>query len=83
MNLVQILAWREGVFRFQDESIEFIMSELSKWYNINDVQISNNIKDKFTGSIKRTKQLKDVLNALEEVSDLQFAIEEGRVMVTK
>lgn len=83
VNLVQILAWREGVFRFQDESIEFIMSELSKWYNINDVQISNNIKDKFTGSIKRTKQLKDVLNALEEVSDLQFAIEEGRVMVTK
>lgn len=83
VNLVQILSWREGVFRFQDESIEFIMSELSKWYNINDVQISNNIKDKFTGSIKRTKQLKDVLNALEEVSDLQFAIEEGRVMVTK
>lgn len=83
VNLVQILAWREGVFRFQDESIEFIMSELSKWYNINDVQISNNIRDKFTGSIKRTKQLKDVLNALEEVSDLQFAIEEGRVMVTK
>ncbi|WP_159634996.1 FecR family protein [Sphingobacterium composti Ten et al. 2007 non Yoo et al. 2007] len=83
VNLAQILAWREGVFRFQDESIEFIMSELSKWYNINDVQISNSIKDKFTGSIKRTKQLKDVLNALEEVSDLQFVIEEGRVMVTK
>lgn len=83
VDLAQILAWREGVFRFKDESIESILQELSKWYPIKDIQITNNVNDKFTGSIKRTKQLEDVLHAIEEVSDLQFKIVEGRVIVMK
>jgi transmembrane sensor len=83
VDLDQILAWREGVFRFQDQSIESILHELSKWYYIADVQMPTNLKDKFTGSIKRTKQLKDVLTAIEQVSDLHFEIQEGRVKVMK
>lgn len=83
VDLDQILAWREGVFRFQDQSIESILNELSKWYYIEDVQVATNLKDKFTGSIKRTKQLEDVLTAIEEVSDLHFELQEGRVKVMK
>ncbi|WP_149914166.1 FecR family protein [Sphingobacterium cavernae] len=83
VDLNQILAWREGIFRFQDQSIESILNELSKWYYIEDVQVATNLKDKFTGSIKRTKQLKDVLTAIQEVSDLHFELQEGRVKVMK
>jgi transmembrane sensor len=83
VDLDQILAWRDGVFRFQDQSVESILHELSKWYYIEDVQMPTNLKDKFTGSIKRTKQLKDVLTAIEQVSDLHFEIQEGRVKVMK
>lgn len=83
VDLTQILSWRDGVFRFKDESIESILNEVSKWYDIKEIEIANNINDKFTGSIKRTKQLEDVLNAIEEVSDLKFKIVEGRVIVMK
>lgn len=83
VDISKELAWLDGVFRFKDESIEEILVELSKWYFIKYIQVSEGAKEKFTGSIKRTKQLKDVLEALEQVSDLKIEIQEGRVKVMK
>lgn len=78
-----VLAWKNGFFRFHDESITHVLSELSKWYPITKIDIKEGSQDRFTGSIKRTKKLTDVLSAISEVSDLKFEIEEGRVTVMK
>lgn len=78
-----VLAWKNGFFRFHDESITHVLSELSKWYPITKIDIKEGSQDRFTGSIKRTKKLIDVLSAISEVSDLKFEIEEGRVTVMK
>lgn len=83
VDLSRTLAWREGVFRFNDESIAEILNELSKWYFIKEVTIAAGVKDKFTGSIKRTQRLEDVLDAISEVSNLKFLVEEGRIAVMK
>lgn len=78
-----VLAWKNGFFRFHDESITHVLSELSKWYPITKIDIKEGSQDRFTGSIKRTKKLTDVLSAISEVSNLKFEIEEGRVTVMK
>lgn len=83
VSIDHILAWKNGFFRFQDESIANVLRELSKWYPISAIDISEGSQDKFTGSIKRTKKLEDVLNAISEVSSLKFHVQEGRVKVMK
>lgn len=83
IRIDQILAWKDGFFRFRDEPIVNIMRELQKWYPISAIEIAEGNTDKFTGSIQRSKKLIDILVAIEEVSNLSFEIREGRVIVMK
>lgn len=82
-DMQSALAWREGYFRFRESSIAEIMHELAKWYPISEVQIDKGLEDKFTGSFRRTKQLKDVLDGIEQVSNLTFQMQEGRIRVMR
>lgn len=83
VDMRRVLAWREGYFRFRDEPIRNIMTDLSKWYSIEGVEFLVGSTDRFTGSVKRSKKLSDVLANIEQVSDLRFKIQEGRVTVMK
>jgi len=83
VDMNSVLAWLDGYFRFKDETIQTIMADLKKWYPIEEVEFKDGSKDRFTGSLKRSKKLKDVLHSIEEVSDLHFDIQEGRVIVMK
>lgn len=83
VDMSKILAWRDGYFRFKDEPIRAIMADLEKWYPIEEVEFKAGSSDRFSGSIKRSKRLKDVLENIEQVSDLRFDIQERRVIVMK
>lgn len=83
IDIANELAWKEGYFSFKDESIANLLREMSKWYDIQHVEIAGDIKDKFTGRLKRTTRLKDILEALQQVSSLKFETQEGRVKVMK
>lgn len=83
VDISRVLAWKEGYFRFKDESIENILRDLVRWYEIKSIEIEPGIKDKFTGSLKRSKQLQDVLSAFEKISDLKFELKERRIKVMK
>lgn len=83
VDIDRILAWRDGYFRFKDEPIHRIMEDLAKWYPIADVEFKAGSTDRFTGSLKRSKKLSDVLASIQQVSDLRFDIQEGRVIVMK
>ncbi|MBL1410311.1 FecR family protein [Sphingobacterium faecale] len=83
VDMGQVLAWKEGYFRFKEESIKNIMTDLAKWYPIAGVEFKAGSTDLFTGSFKRSKKLSEVLANIEQVSDLRFDIQEGRVVVMK
>ena len=83
VDMRSILAWRDGYFRFRDVPIRHIMTDLAKWYAIEEVEFRAGSTDRFTGSLKRSKKLSDVLASIEQVSDLRFDIQEGRVIVMK
>ncbi len=83
VDMNSVLAWLDGYFRFKDEPIQRIMADLTKWYPIEGVEFKGGSNDRFTGSLKRSKKLRDVLQSIEEVSDLRFDIQEGRVIVMK
>src|SRR5690606_29155012 len=67
-NFREVLAWREGYFRFQNASVRDIMNDILNWYDIKDVIYEFNSDEHFTGSIKRSRGLKDVLQSMEKIS---------------
>nr|WP_305121188.1 FecR family protein [Pedobacter xinjiangensis] len=82
-NFREVLAWKEGYFRFTDANIKDIMGDIVTWYAISDIEYQYNSNESFTGSIVRTRSLEEVLASIEKISNLRFEIKEGRVIVRK
>ncbi|TWV90440.1 FecR domain-containing protein [Chitinophaga pinensis] len=34
VNIDDVIAWKDGYFRFDDQSLEVIMKAMSRWYNV-------------------------------------------------
>lgn len=81
VDLDEVMAWKNGYFRFTDENIESVMRKLSRWYNI-EVQYQASIpNDGFNGVISRSKNISQVLKMLEKTKAVHFKIEGRRVTV--
>jgi len=83
VNIDDELAWTKGSFHFSDQSIQSIMRQISRWYDI-DVQYEPNISwGGLHGRISRYKNLSQVLSALEATKSVHFKVEGRRISVLK
>jgi transmembrane sensor len=80
VNVEKVVAWKNGVFDFQDATLEEVMRQLERWYNIDVVYEKGIPKLEFFGKMGRDLNLPTVLNALEK-SKVHFRMEEGRKLV--
>lgn len=75
----QVIAWKEGMFVFNNTDLDNIMRQLERWY---DVKIEGKIpNEQFNGIINRNSTLSEVLKMMELTSNLHFKIEERRVIM--
>lgn len=82
-NIDESIAWKNGYFVFDSESIESIMRRVSRWYDIEVVYVGDIPKDKFGGTVSRFSNVSKVLSKLELTNKVHFKIEERRITVTK
>ncbi|PRD51346.1 FecR family protein [Sphingobacterium gobiense] len=80
-DLEEILAWQEGYFMFNEESIEHVMRKIARWYDV-EVEYKGNMKGKlFSGTVSRFGQVYEVLDMLELTGTVTFKIEGRRILV--
>ena len=80
VDIEKVMAWKNGVFNFQDVSLAEVMRQLERWYNI-EVVFEKNVPDlEFYGKLRRDLALSEVLRGL-ELSEVRFKIEEGRKVI--
>lgn len=80
-DLYQVMAWKNGDFVFEGASLASIMDQISRWYDV-ELKYEGQIADlKFSGSISRTKNINEVLRALEMTKGVHFEIEGRRILV--
>ncbi|PTS97168.1 anti-sigma factor [Pedobacter sp. HMWF019] len=78
-----VIAWKNGLFVFNDESLENIMREVCRWYDI-EVIYRNADKNKlFFGGISRYDHLSGILKKLELTEGVHFKLEGRRIIVSK
>jgi ferric-dicitrate binding protein FerR (iron transport regulator) len=80
-DIQKIMAWKNGLFNFQDESLEEVMKQLERWYDIQVKYIGDPPKKKFFGELGRDLTLSQVIETLQEVG-IQFHIE-GRTLFVR
>ncbi|MCX2475358.1 FecR domain-containing protein [Pedobacter sp. MC2016-05] len=83
VNLENALAWKEGNFIFQGVAIKDIMQDISRWYNIAVIYEGELPDGKFSGNVSRSKNISQILQALESTKLVHFRIEGRKVFVNK
>ncbi len=79
-NMEKELAWRTGMFEFQDDALPAIMRQLSRWYDV-DVSFSGTISQKlYNGSIRRQATLSQVFQIL-KLAGVSYTLEGKKVTV--
>lgn len=77
----KMVAWKNGKFVFNSESIESIMNKLSRWYNV-EIIYKGDFSDKiFTGSMSRYDDISKILETITFTQAVHFKIEGRRITV--
>ncbi|MCI6413843.1 MAG: FecR family protein [Butyricimonas virosa] len=76
------IAWKDGEFVFERETIEEIMERLGRWYDVKVFYENESLKQKrFTGVISRYENIEQVLRLIEGPATLRFEVKGNVVMV--
>lgn len=81
-DLEQALAWKNGVFRFNQANLADAMRQLARWYEI-EVVYEKGVPDiKLEGGIKRDLTLSEMLDALSKLG-VKFRMEGRQLVIMK
>ncbi|WP_448633151.1 FecR family protein [Pedobacter panaciterrae] len=74
-NTKEAVAWKNGLFLFEDESLETIMKSISRWYNVEIIYANENApKELFSLSVSRFDNISSTLKSLENTGFVRFKI---------
>lgn len=78
------LGWIHGRFVFENETLEEILKQLGRWYDVKiffrDPQVAGY---RFTGNVGRFDQISTLLRMIEKAYDISFTINDDTVIVSK
>lgn len=78
VNLEEVMGWKNGVFYFENASLQSVLRQVSRWYDV-DVVFENGVPSRtFEGEIQRNLQLSQVLKILEK-NKVHFKID-GKIL---
>jgi len=76
------IAWRDGNFVFENESLASIMDKLSLWYDLKVFYKREDAKEvRLSGIMERYRDVNELLRFFEKSSDLKFSVRETTVFV--
>ncbi|MCS3800642.1 FecR family protein [Niastella sp. OAS944] len=80
-DLDQVMAWKNGLFHFENVDIKTVMRQISRWYDV-EVEYKGAISNEpLIIEIPRNTNLSDVLKVLETTTALKLKVEGKKVIV--
>ncbi|WP_065219277.1 MULTISPECIES: FecR family protein [Butyricimonas] len=81
-DLVSVLAWKNGEFVFKDVTLEEMMNELSRWYDMEIEYEAENLKtDRYYIYVERSKTLEEVLDKVALTGKIKYKIYGKKVIL--
>lgn len=84
VDVDESIAWKNGEFMFNNETLASVMKKLARWYDL-DIEVSPEVQDvEIWGSVSRYDNFNTVLKLIKMTDDnIHFAVEGRRVKVMK
>jgi ferric-dicitrate binding protein FerR (iron transport regulator) len=80
VDVEEVVAWKNGMFDFENAGIETVMRQLSRWYDV-EIEFKGKTDDLFIAEMRRNIKLSDALRALELTGKVKFEIEGKKIIV--
>jgi ferric-dicitrate binding protein FerR (iron transport regulator) len=81
-DINQVMAWKNGLFHFENADMKTVMRQLSRWYDVEVVYKNNKENaDPLFFEVKRNTNLSDVLKVLNLAGGARFSIENKKIIV--
>jgi ferric-dicitrate binding protein FerR (iron transport regulator) len=82
VDVEEVIAWKNGLFVFNNTDLELIMRQIGRWYDV-DVKYSGApAKGKhYSGYVPRLVNVSRVLHMLESAGGVEFTIDGKKIMV--
>jgi ferric-dicitrate binding protein FerR (iron transport regulator) len=80
INTAETIAWKNGFFSFHETSIEPLMRQASRWYNV-DVKYEGKVTDHFNADINRDVSISKLLHLLELTGRVHFQLKDNTIIV--
>lgn len=74
-----VIAWKNGLFKFDNADIKTVMQQIARWYNIEVVYEGEVSKDRFSGEINRSLTLTQLLRGIG--ASLHYRIENNKLII--
>ncbi len=82
VNVDLYTAWKDGIFRFEEMTLQQMADKLGRWYDVNFFFANENVKGKkFTGAVRRETNFEFFINLIEETTKVKIEIDENTVLV--
>lgn len=79
-NIDGAIAWKNGLFQFDNSNLETIMKQIARWYDVEVVYEDETPSRRFTGKMSRNVSLQHVLKVL-ELSKVNFKLDGRKIIV--
>jgi transmembrane sensor len=83
VDIEDVIAWKNGLFQFDNTELEQVMLQLSRWYNVEVEYDGPKPVLNFTGAVKRDNNLSRVIKILESTGGVKFTIDGNKIIVHK
>lgn len=81
VDVEEAIAWKNGYFYFNHESLPGVLSQISRWYDVDIIYEGQVPAREFGGKIGRKSSLNDVLNIL-ELSNVHYKVKGRQIIIT-
>ncbi len=82
-DLEEVMAWKNGRYELNGYTIEPIMRQIERWYNVT-VEFDGPVpSDNFMGGVSRAENVSALLKILEQTQVVKFRVEGKKIIVSK
>lgn len=84
VNVAVYTDWKDGIFRFENQRLEDILTVLSNWYDVDVFYQTATVKElHFSGYMERYKDVRVILEAITLSTGVTFSIQGKTIIVSK
>jgi ferric-dicitrate binding protein FerR (iron transport regulator) len=79
-DMEEAIAWKNGLFKFKDADLRFVLRQAARWYDIEIVEGNAMPAERYRGTIARDVKLSEFLKIL-ELNKVRFVLEGRRLVI--